>query len=278
MIERDNRLRRKRRPIVLMVLGIAILQSTISLLHSTIASMGNNSDHELPLRSTVPIPTTTTSRPSDNPNDFYSSLSYRQSLGFFNDIPDDSWKLMQQRARTFIQYSNPTQPAAGHENPIMRYLNNLQPDFTCPHVRRVGGHGNGPKWTCDPHRLAKTSSAAAAAGSGSDCLVYSVGSEGKYDFEDSLIREIGGTHCEIHVFDPGNYRRVGDASLRNIHYHSCGFKSSYDHEYDAAMITLEAPLQGQKPKLLSFQETLQELGHQDRRIDILKIGCEKCEW
>jgi hypothetical protein len=75
------------------------------------------------------------------------------------------------------------------ETNLVVFLNNLQPDFTCPHERRVGGHGDGPKWTCDLHRLADKA----------DRVVYSIGSEGNYEWEDSLIDEIGSKHCEIHT-------------------------------------------------------------------------------
>jgi hypothetical protein len=222
-----------------------------------------------------------------------TELAKSQSYGYFDDIPNNSWTLMQERARSSVQYMRPKEPEFGYETPILWYLNNLQvsalygmngrkltfslkynahtgsllqPDFTCPHVSRVGGHGDGPKWTCDPHRLADKP----------DCVVYSIGSEGKYEWEDSLIDEIGSKHCEIHVFDPGNYARPGDPEKRNIHYHQWGFKSSYDEAYNAK-ITLNA-LKGTQPDLLSFQETVRMLGHEGRTIDILKIDCERCEW
>jgi hypothetical protein len=142
----------------------------------------------------------------------------------------------------------------------------FQPEFTCPYERRVGGHGDGPKWMCDPHRLLDQK----------DCLVYSIGSEGNYQFEESLITLLGSTHCEIHVFDPGNYARPGDAAKNNIHYHQWGLKSSYDVAYNAEL-SLNA-LQGAAPAMKTFQETLKALGHESRTIEIFKIDCEKCEW
>jgi hypothetical protein len=142
----------------------------------------------------------------------------------------------------------------------------FQPDFTCPYERRVGGHGDGPKWMCDPHRLLTQS----------DCLVYSIGSAGNYQFEESLIRLLGSLHCEIHTFDPGNYARPGDAQRNNIHYHQWGLKSSYDHAYNAE-IAMNA-LNGAPPAMKTFQETQKALGHEGRKIEIFKIDCEKCEW
>jgi hypothetical protein len=55
-----------------------------------------------------------------------SSISSKESYGWFDDVPDEGWKLMKLRARTAVQYANPYQPQTGYEDPIMWYLNNLQ--------------------------------------------------------------------------------------------------------------------------------------------------------
>jgi hypothetical protein len=55
------------------------------------------------------------------------SLSSRQSYGFLDDIPDDSWKLLQERARASTSYANPDNPEEGHQySNVHWYLNNLQ--------------------------------------------------------------------------------------------------------------------------------------------------------
>jgi hypothetical protein len=66
-----------------------------------------------------------------------------------------------------------------------------------------------------------------------DCLVY------PDLFEESLIKVLGGNHCEIHTFDLGNYARPGGLEKNNIYYHQCGLKSSYDNAYNA-QISLNA--------------------------------------
>jgi hypothetical protein len=94
----------------------------------------------------------------------------------------------------------------------------------------------------------------------SDCLIYSVGSDGTYAWEDDLVELLGSTHCEIHVFHaPGSsehYARAGDPEAKNIHFHPRDFG------------------------LISFQDALNKLGHQNRIIDILRVvDCDdKCEW
>jgi hypothetical protein len=54
-------------------------------------------------------------------------LAYQQSYGFFDDIPDESWILMQQRALKSSHYGSPGLPEITDEkNPDEDYLSNLQ--------------------------------------------------------------------------------------------------------------------------------------------------------
>jgi hypothetical protein len=195
-------------------------------------------------------------------------LAYEQSLGFFDDIPETQWKaLYQHRARNAIHHLHRKKPLRDWREPAIFYLKNYEPTFTCPHARRVGGVGDGPKWTCDPHRLPRIAAerqreTGEAAANAPPCLVYSVGSAGKYQWEDGLFQEFGSS-CEIHVFDPKNFRRAGMAE-KNMFFHTWGLKSSYDTNYQPKV----------DGKFLSLQETLKVLGHQNRTIDILKVDCK----
>jgi hypothetical protein len=131
-------------------------------------------------------------------------------------------------------------------------------------VGQNNGHGDGPKWICNPHRIRETRP---------DCLIYSIGSNGQYDFEEGLLQELsisGGRgegaspSCEIHVFDFGGYQRPNDAA-RNIHYHQWGLEGSKEKSKI-------------KREMMSFPDIVKTLGHEKRTIDILKIDCEGCEW
>mmetsp|Transcript_10448 Transcript_10448/g.14961 ORF Transcript_10448/g.14961 Transcript_10448/m.14961 type:complete len:196 (-) Transcript_10448:205-792(-) len=124
--------------------------------------------------------------------------------------------------------------------------------------------GEGHKWVCDPHRLRQ------------DCLVYSFGSNGNFRFEHHLSQLA--PHCEIHVFDPTDFRqKMG--SLK-AHYHAWGLKPSYSTDrskvYEKFSRRFENNLDGLEFKTL--HESVRELGHEGRRIDIFKIDCEGCEW
>lgn len=188
-------------------------------------------------------------------------VSYQQarhdSFGFFDDVLDLHWSEQQRRIRTETIFRYPKAPDTGINDVPIWMINNVDPIFTCPHMRRVGGRGDGGKWTCDPHRLAKKE----------DCLIYSVGSAGKYEFEDGLVKLLG-KHCEIHVFDPNpKYRRVNDTETNNIYYHAWGIKSTYGPTKAFGNFDFR-----------TFPQTMQELNHVDRRIDVFKIDCEGCEW
>jgi hypothetical protein len=191
------------------------------------------------------------------------SLAYKQSFGYFDNIDDEDWVLRQERARTHQQ--NPSDPASiahAQTSGGMYFLHNYFPIFTCPHQSRVGGLGDGPKWVCDPHQLGRI---ARERG----CLIYSVGSNGQYEFEDGL-RALNGPVCEMHIFDPSNdYSRPGDAQNNNFHYHRWGLHSSY-------ATNQQQQQEGWQYKTL--KETMEQLGHVNRTIDLFKIDCEDCEW
>ena len=121
-----------------------------------------------------------------------TALAYQQSFGFFDDIPDTAWKRMQVRARTtpLYYYGNRSDGSTTTDNAGWWYAHNLPPVFNCFNMERVGGLDDGPKWTCDPHRLLQRP----------NCLIYSIGSAGQYQWERGLVQRLG-SHCEIHVFE-----------------------------------------------------------------------------
>jgi Methyltransferase domain len=89
-------------------------------------------------------------------------------------------------------------------------------------------------------------------------------------FEDGIVDFLG-KHCEIHVFDPGNFARQGDVETKNIHFHQWGLASSYEQNYKVVTAAVDFETK-------SFQDTLQVLGHENRTIHVFKIDCERCEW
>jgi hypothetical protein len=137
-----------------------------------------------------------------------TTLALQQSLGFFDDIDDQEWiDLFQTPARNADHYQNPRSPNYGTDKAAFWNFMNQEPVMSCPHLKKVGGLGDGPKWTCDPERLprvAQRRQAANPSSKESNCLVYSIGSNGNYRFEDGLYNMLGPL-CEIHIFDFGKH-------------------------------------------------------------------------
>lgn len=201
------------------------------------------------------------------------SLAKEQSFGYFTDITNENWRVAQRHhASLFPNYyadhgltkfsNGPNDKGKpdklGKSNTW--YGQNFQVEFICPLARRLPSDSvaDGPKWICDPHRLAKKK----------DCLVYSIGSNGKNEFEKAVKEEIG-EHCEIHTFDLVSYNR------RNGHFKDALKGYSEFHNYGFGTKEQAA----KQPNVFkTLQQTMEELGHKGRTVDIFKIDCEWCEW
>jgi Methyltransferase domain len=200
-------------------------------------------------------------------------LALTESLGFMDDISDTEWKEMKAIAREMKDNSGP------QENVLPRfwYQNNWEPTIACRFLRRIGGLGDGPKWICDPHRITKAvKQRRGVDNKKADCLVYSVGSNGDFTFENGLQQFLeNGSICEVHTFDFGDFHlKAENYAHLNIHYHQWGLKGSYN---DTTFVYNQADLLTKNP-FKTLQETMQVLGHSGRSIDIFKIDCEGCEW
>jgi hypothetical protein len=170
---------------------------------------------------------------------------------------------------------------SNHESCIMLYTLSFHSFFSCPRLDKVGGLGDGPKWTCDIDRVgtqaARRRQADPDPTSPPDkkhCLMYSVGSNGDYQWEDAVqetLKSTGG--CEIHIFDPGNFDRGVNNTDKGMVYHKWGLKSSYE-EASNSLVTQG----GNNIETYSFPEIKKLLGHEGRTIDVFKIDCEGCEW
>lgn len=184
------------------------------------------------------------------------SLAFDESLGFFDDISDADWTLLKQKSvDMYKDGGNPRGDGVSYV-PSNFYQTYYEPDFSCRHERRIGKIGDGGKWVCDPHRLFRNKTA--------NCLVYSVGSEGDFSFENSVRASIG-SHCEIHTFDFGNYSAAASKLNHVTNYHQWGL-SSISHTDSRGNI------------YKTIDQTVRDLHHEGRTIDIFKIDCEGCEW
>ena len=211
----------------------------------------------------------TTSTPTATLPRRYQS-AYDESFGFFDDIPEGHWQLRKHITHARIHELNRTGLTKAKLNqidtlPNVWYQVNWDPDFACLHKTSLGGADHGHKWVCDPHRLSQK-----------DCLVYSVGSNGDFRFERAL-QEVA-PHCEIHVFDPGNYSDTAMTDWQvNMTYHAIGLKPSYATPANLTETNLSLEnlnSLGDTSQWKTLPQIQDELGHIGRRIDVFKIDCE----
>ncbi|CAE8741698.1 unnamed protein product [Polarella glacialis] len=126
-------------------------------------------------------------------------LSFNESLGFMTE-DEESWKLrksVHQAMRQELRESDKKYAASSLQNESGHtyWQWHDEPTFHCEFAQRIGNIGDGGKWVCDPERITKQ------VNSGGSCLVYSVGSNGQFGFEEGVLRDISPS-CEVHVFDP----------------------------------------------------------------------------
>ncbi|KAL7563647.1 hypothetical protein ACA910_013383 [Epithemia clementina (nom. ined.)] len=185
------------------------------------------------------------------------ALASNHTYEFFNDIPTKEWKRIQRNVKAMQPNECPNCPGGKYTNAW--FQNNYEPEISCRHEQRIGKLGDGGKWVCDPHRITEKQ----------DCLVYSVGSNNDFSFEEHVFATIG-SHCEIHTFDPADYSAQAErvrnqmktlsSQNMNLHYHQWGIAG-----------------ENQGDQYLTVNETVHRLGHVGRTIDIFKIDCEGCE-
>jgi hypothetical protein len=137
--------------------------------------------------------------------------------------------------------------------------------FGGPH--RYQSFGDGPKFICGIDYLRATttmSSQAATRTESSSCLVYSVGSSNEIHFE-MAVKDLLPA-CEAHTFDPTlTAAYIGDEYST---FHPWGLGADN-------VTSLVGGIQFVTQSVLSIYRAL---GHEGRRIDILKVDCEGCEY
>jgi FkbM family methyltransferase len=205
-----------------------------------------------------------------NPNfsERSTNLAFLESLEFFTDISDEDWMIMKNLSRKRCQDSRYFIPGLSKE--VEYYQSHWEPNFSCRFEDSIGDTvTDGHKWLCDPHRLSMKQ----------DCLVYSVGSNGQFSFEIAINHLL--PNCEIHVFDPGDFSKAMEqANLNVTNYHAWGLKGSRSPNTSAFSSCFESENYLKnlvKTNMKSFREITTELGHTERRIDVIKIDCEGCE-
>jgi hypothetical protein len=217
-----------------------------------------------------------------NEDDF--ELASRQSFGFFNDVTVKHWNLLKKLVAEHNNHLWPEKPLTHNPDVDKRTIKyrssypawwqtNYEPNFSCQFEQRIGGNGNGdgPKWVCDPHRIARLSAERKAKDPKSPgCVVYSIGSNGHFEFEMGMQDNLGVGTCEFHIFDPGNYTHRMPKELKNTYYHQWGLVKQDD---------TVGRIPNPDDRWQGLKDIIKLLGHEKlETIDVFKIDCEKCEW
>eukprot|EP00592_Proboscia_alata_P012339 CAMPEP_0194386440 /NCGR_PEP_ID=MMETSP0174-20130528/86372_1 /TAXON_ID=216777 /ORGANISM="Proboscia alata, Strain PI-D3" /LENGTH=300 /DNA_ID=CAMNT_0039175607 /DNA_START=215 /DNA_END=1117 /DNA_ORIENTATION=+ len=215
-------------------------------------------------------------------------LAKKQSYGFFDDISTTQWNKLRDLVshhKDHFDMDDPSiyfsinkgrnrniKPNENDRLPVEWFQSHYEPNFSCMFKVRVGGNGNGdgPKWVCDPHRLKIISAERKVKNpTRPGCIIYSVGSNGDFSFEEALQSLLGKDSCEIHTFDMDDYQDNMPIDM-NIHFHKWGLA------HEASVV--ENDKKGTQI-YKTLKETIKELGHDDLpAIDIFKIDCEGCEF
>ena len=201
-----------------------------------------------------------------------TDLAHRESLGLFSEISNAQWERLREitihQRRKNYNYDKPPPPEWERGIRVF-FQKNWDPDFPCPEDTKIG-RADGGKWICAPKRIAEQ-----AAKENRKCIIYSVGSDGNFAFEIELVEWMGVGKCEIHTFDFGDYGGLVPPN-KGIYYHRWGLAPSYNETRHTDSVKLKVMTSDDAQKTL--QETMRELGHEGKAIDIFKIDCEGCEW
>jgi hypothetical protein len=166
------------------------------------------------------------------------SLSLKESDNWFCEF-DGDWE----RRKHLHRIQN--QRNRNSDSITAFFINNWEPTIHCAFEKRIGSLGDGGKWVCDIHNLQTNNSVP---------LIYSFGSGGNFGFEEAILKEL--PNAEIHTFDAQN-----TLCPKNV----CTFHQALLGD-------------GKRSGTKSLHTVIDELGHRERQIDILKIDIEGSEY
>ncbi len=179
---------------------------------------------------------------------FFSSPQIKTSPCYLSMIESDGWfceKDSDWERRKMIHHMQDKRNHISDDRDLF-FQNNWEPTFHCEFERRLGKIGDGGKWICDIHRFEEIDDG--------KLLIYSFGSNGDFSFERAIKEYL--IEAEIHTFDvdlfecPDNVCTFHQARLDN----------------------------GENDGSKSLQMIINDLGHQNRQIHILKVDIEGSEF
>ena len=208
-------------------------------------------------------------------------VARQESLGLYRDIAGRRWADLRDKAREARRQSSP--PADPSSFAVAKdFYEQYKPEFSCPNEKLVGDGAGGSAWViCNPQGLPGAYKARPVnkkrkggllgfRNAKQGCLIYTSKRTSTLGFETALMKSFRGSDtCDIHVFAPGE---ISDTSRNNantqsnIYLHNWGLKGS------------SVPTNPGSGQFKTFRETVKELGHTDRDIDLMVLDCVGCEW
>eukprot|EP00980_Cylindrotheca_fusiformis_P001180 scaffold323_cov93-Cylindrotheca_fusiformis.AAC.2 len=139
----------------------------------------------------------------------------------------------------------------------------FEPEAVCFDEERFGSEerfrafSDGPKFVCGVDVIAAKSKTPEG------CLIYSVGSNNKIEFEVAVKNFMG---CETHTFDPTLAKPFKGDEYATFHPWGIGIDGEENKHKSFKWVSK------------GIETIMNELGHSNRTLDILKIDCEGCEY
>ncbi|XP_071091623.1 probable methyltransferase-like protein 24 [Haliotis cracherodii] len=124
----------------------------------------------------------------------------------------------------------------------------------CKNINRLGHLTDGGWEVCNDRQYSPSDK----------CLVYSVGINNDFTFDDEIARQYG---CEVHSFDPSMNQKSYKRSER-VYFHNIGLSD----------VNVHIPPNKTGWEMRTLGAIKQELGHAKRRVDVLKMDIEHWEW
>ena len=213
-------------------------------------------------------------------------VARQESLGLYSDIAGRRWADLRDKAREARRQSSPPADPSSFAVAIDFY-EQYKPEFSCPNEKLVGddagrNSAGGSAWfICNPQGMPGAYKARPVTkrqkggllgvrNAKQGCLIYTSKRTSTLGFETALMSSFQGSDtCDIHVFAPGE---ISDTSRNNANTQSSVYLDNWGLKGSSV------PTNPGSGRFKTFQETVKELGHTDRDIDLLVLDCVGCEW
>jgi hypothetical protein len=233
----------------------------------------------------------------DGGSDKQNSVAKKESFGLFDDIPNNIWKQKKAASKKAVELqdkmiaktSDMLSESGADIDERKWWQQNWLPNFSCDNELLIGG-----KWICNPSRIIdladehKDMSRKQKKQRGrKECLIYVTGGndmEFGHQFSTYSETRMAELHsdesgvdlsiCEIHIFnhfiDHAVLANTATQQVNGVHVHPFGFRPENKESMGVAGDGSFA--------FKTLKETVEELGHAGKKLAILAIDCEGCEW